>query len=126
MNLSLTYLLSKLISFLLQRKVATAKEPKPSIETETKQEESKENAPNNNDIKKAVSEEVSKPVPRAPPPPPSPDVSKESKFTAERMYEYQWPPDGTGEFYLLRHQVCQFLETENLEEKYSGQFELQI
>ena len=124
MNLSLTYLLSKLISFLLQRKVATAKEPKPSIETETKQEESNENAPNNNDIKKAVSEEVSKPVPRPLPPPP--DVSTESKFTAERMYEYQWPPDGTGEFYLLRHQVCQFLETENVEEKYSGQFELQI
>lgn len=111
-----------MISFLLQRKAATAKEPKPSTETETKQEESKENAPNNNDIKKAVSEEVSKPVPRPPPP----DVSTESKFTAERMYEYQWPPDGTGEFYLLRHQVCQFLETENLEEKYSGQFELQI
>ena len=111
-----------MISFLLQRKAATAKEPKPSIETETKQEESKENAQNNNDIKNAVSEEVSKPVPRPPPP----DVSTESKFTAERMYEYQWPPDGTGEFYLLRHQVCQFLETENLEEKYSGQFELQI
>ena len=111
-----------MISFLLQRKVATAKEPKPSVETETKQEESKENAPNNNDIKKAVSEEVSKPVPQPPPP----DVSTESKFTAEKMYEYQWPPDGTGEFYLLRHQVCQFLETENLEEKYSGQFELQI
>ena len=111
-----------MISFLLQRKAATAKEPKPSIETETKQEESKENAPNDNDIKKAVSEEVSKPVPRPPPP----DVSAESKFTAERTYEYQWPPDGTGEFYLLRHQVCQFLETENLEEKYSGQFELQI
>ena len=113
-----------MISFLLQRKAATAKEPKPSIETETKQEESKENAPNNNDIKKAVSEEVSKPVPRPPPPPP--DVSTESRFTAERMYEYQWPPDGTGEFYLLRHQVCQFLKTENLDEKYSGQFELQI
>ena len=111
-----------MISFLLQRKAATAKEPKPSIETETKQEESKENAPNNNDMKKAVSEEVSKPVP----PPPPLDVSTESKFTAERMYEYQWPPDGTGEFYLLRHQVCQFLETENVEEKYSGQFELQI
>ena len=117
-----------MISLLLQRKAATAKEPKPSTETETKQEESKENAPNNNDIKKAVSEEVSKPVPRPPPPPPPPppDVSTECKFTAERMYEYQWPPDGTGEFYLLRHQVCQFLETENLEEKYSGQFELQI
>lgn len=111
-----------MISFLLQRKAATAKEPKPSIETETKQEESKENAPNNNDMKKAVSEEVSKPVP----PPPPLDVSTESKFTAERMYEYQWPPDGTGEFYLLRHQVCRFLETENLDEKYSGQFELQI
>lgn len=103
-----------------KRKAATAKEPKPSTETETKQEESKENAPNNNDIKKAVSEEVSKPVSRPPPPPPPPDVSTECKFTAERMYEYQWPPDGTGEFYLLRHQVCQFLETENLDEKYSG------
>lgn len=110
--------------FHLQRKATTAKEPKPSIETETKQEESKENAPNNNDIKKAVSEELSKPVPLPPPPPP--DVSTETKFTAGRMYEYQWPPDGTGEFYLLLHQVCQFLETENLEEKYSGQFELQI
>ena len=118
-----------MISFLLQRKAATAKEPKLSTETEAKQEESKENAPNNNDIKKAVSEEVSKPVSRPPPPPPlpppPPDVRTESKFTAERMYEYQWPPDGTGEFYLLQHQVCQFLETENLEEKYSGQFELQ-
>ena len=116
--------------FHLQRKATTAKEPKPTIETETKQEESKENAPSNNDIKKTVSEEVSKPVPRppppAPPPPPPPDISTKTKFTAERMYEYQWPPDGTGEFYLLQHQVCQFLETENLEEKYSGQFELQI
>ena len=54
-------------------------------------------------------------------PQPAPqDVVTECGFSAERVIEYQWPPDRTGEFYLLRHQVCQFLETEDLEKKYPG------
>ena len=62
-----------------------------------------------------MSETVEKQAPQPSPPETSPE-----SFSAEKMLEYQWPPDRTGEFYVLRHQVCQFLEIESLEEKYSG------
>ena len=63
---------------------------------------------------------MSETVDRQAPQPSPPETGPES-FSAERMLEYQWPPDRTGEFYLLRHQVCQFLEMESLEEKYPGE-----
>lgn len=46
------------------------------------------------------------------------DNSEGLYFSAHDLIEYQWPPDRSGEFYLLRHQVCQFLEIESLEEEY--------
>lgn len=54
-------------------------------------------------------------------PQPSPPEAVPESFTADKMFEYQWPPDRTGEFYLLRHHICQFLEIESLEEKYPGE-----
>ena len=48
------------------------------------------------------------------------DNSEGLYFSAHDLIEYQWPPDRSGEFYLLRHQVCQFLEIESLEEEYPG------
>lgn len=54
------------------------------------------------------------------PQPSFPETDPES-FSADKMLEYQWPPDRTGEFYLLQHQVCQFLEIESFEEKYPGE-----
>ncbi|XP_020632189.1 PHD finger protein 10-like isoform X4 [Orbicella faveolata] len=98
-----------------QRKTAVSKEPKASTENETQEEQQKENLTNDQNTcnAKLTSETVDKQAPQ----PSTPETGPES-FSAERMLEYQWPPDRTGEFYALRHQVCQFLEIESLEEKY--------
>ena len=91
------------------------KEPKP--ESETKEEQQKEVLPSNDDNTKSTGETLDKLVPQ----PPVPEDDSERYFSAHQVIEYQWPPDRTGEFYLLRHHVCQFLETEGLEEKYPGE-----
>lgn len=99
----------------MQRKSAVSKELKASTENETQEEQPKENLINDHNNAKSMSE-VDKQAPQ-----PSPPETGPESFSAERMLEYQWPPDRTGEFYVLRHQVCLFLETESLEEKYPGE-----
>ena len=100
----------------MQRKSAVSKELKASTENETQEEQPKENLTNDHNNAKSMSETVDKQAPQ-----PSPPETGPESFSAERMLEYQWPPDRTGEFYVLRHQVCQFLETESLGEKYPGE-----
>ena len=101
---------------ILQRKSAANKEPKP--DSEVKEEQQKDVLPSNDDnAKSTAGETLDKPVPQ----PPLPEVESERYFSAHQVFEYQWPPDRTGEFYLLRHQVCQFLETKGLEENYPGE-----
>lgn len=105
-----------LFASILQRKSAVTKEPKPCIETEAKEEQQKEILASSDDNAKTTSETADKQVLQPTPP----EDETECYFSADRVIEYQWPPDRTGEFYLLRHQVCQFLEIETLEEKYPG------
>lgn len=88
------------------------KEPKVFTETEIQEEQQKENSVNEQGNEKLSTETTNKQVPD----PSSPEIVEEA-FTAERLFEYQWPPDRSGEYYLLQHQVCQFLETEDLEER---------
>ena len=112
------HMFNSLLFLILQRKSIKGegnKEPKP--ESETKEEQQKEVLPSKDDSTKSIGETVDKPVPQ----PPVPEDDSERYFSAHQVIEYQWPPDRTGEFYLLRHHVCQFLETEGLEEKYPGE-----
>ena len=99
-----------------QRKSAVLKEPKVFTETEIQEEQQKENSVNEQGNEKLSTETTNKQVPD-----PSSPENVEEAFTAERLFEYQWPPDRSGEYYLLQHQVCQFLETEDLEERNPGE-----
>lgn len=73
------------------------KEPKVSTETELQDQQQKVNLVNEEENEKPVSETTNKQVPD-----PSPPEIVEEVFTAERLFEYQWPPDRSGEFYLLQ------------------------
>ena len=42
------------------------------------------------------------------------------EVTVERLIEFKWPVDFTGEYYLLVDQVVEFLEEPLLLKKYSG------
>ena len=98
-----------------QRKsAAIIKEPK--IDTIVDEPEKKAVTPSNDNSDKSSDEIIEKPLPLVP----LPEDNSQSVFSADRMIEYQWPPDKSGEFYILRHQVYQFLEAEGLEEEYPG------
>lgn len=98
-----------------QRKsAAIIKEPK--IDTIVDEPEKKAVTPSNDNSDKSSDEIIEKPLPLVP----VPEDNSQSVFSADRMIEYQWPPDKSGEFYILRDQVYQFLETEGLEEEYPG------
>ncbi|XP_067017721.1 PHD finger protein 10-like [Acropora muricata] len=95
-----------------RKSAAIIKEPK--IDTIVDEPERKAVTPSNDNSDKSSDEIIEKPLPLVP----LPEDNSQSVFSADRMIEYQWPPDKSGEFYILRHQVYQFLEAEGLEEEY--------
>lgn len=99
-----------------QRKSAAIIIKEPKIDTIVDEPEKKAVTPSYDHIDKSSDETIEKPLPLVP----IPEDNSQSVFSADHMIEYQWPPDKSGEFYLLRDQVYQFLETESLEEEYPG------
>ncbi|OCT79958.1 hypothetical protein XELAEV_18026773mg [Xenopus laevis] len=45
-------------------------------------------------------------------------VSLSSYFPAENVIEYKWPPDETGEYYMLQEQVSEYLGITSFKRKY--------
>lgn len=43
-----------------------------------------------------------------------------SYFPAENLIEYKWPPDETGEYYMLQEQVSEYLGVTSFKRKYPG------
>uniref|UniRef100_F7C8W1 PHD finger protein 10 n=1 Tax=Xenopus tropicalis TaxID=8364 RepID=F7C8W1_XENTR len=43
-----------------------------------------------------------------------------SYFPAENVIEYKWPPDETGEYYMLQEQVSEYLGVTSFKRKYPG------
>ena len=41
-------------------------------------------------------------------------------FGADKLYEYQWPQEGKGEWYMLQEQVSDFLGVKSFKRKYPG------
>ncbi|XP_015686108.1 PHD finger protein 10-like, partial [Protobothrops mucrosquamatus] len=41
-----------------------------------------------------------------------------SYFPAENLIEYKWPPDETGEYYMLQEQVSEYLGVTSFKRKY--------
>ncbi|KAI2657546.1 PHD finger protein 10 [Labeo rohita] len=41
-------------------------------------------------------------------------------FPAENLTEYKWPPDDTGEYYMLQEQVSEYLGVTSFKRKYPG------
>lgn len=44
-------------------------------------------------------------------------------FPAENLTEYKWPPDETGEYYMLQEQVSEYLGVTSFKRKYPGKNE---
>lgn len=44
-------------------------------------------------------------------------------FPAENLTEYKWPPDDTGEYYMLQEQVSEYLGVTSFKRKYPGKKE---
>ena len=45
-------------------------------------------------------------------------LAKETETSETLPFEYQWPQDNAGEYYLLERQVCEFLKEDSLLQKY--------
>ena len=45
-------------------------------------------------------------------------LTKETETSETLPFEYQWPQDNAGEYYLLERQVCEFLKEDSLLQKY--------
>jgi len=43
-----------------------------------------------------------------------------TSIAAENLVEYQWPPDSTGDYYMLQEQVSTFLNIKSFKRKYPG------
>ena len=43
----------------------------------------------------------------------------EAETTETTPFEYQWPQDNAGEYYLLGRQICEYLKEDRLLQKYS-------
>lgn len=41
-------------------------------------------------------------------------------FPAENLTEYKWPPDDSGEYYMLQEQVSEYLGVTSFKRKYPG------
>lgn len=46
--------------------------------------------------------------------------SRPTYFPAENLTEYKWPPDDTGEYYMLQEQVSEYLGVTSFKRKYPG------
>lgn len=47
-------------------------------------------------------------------------ILRYSYFPAENLIEYKWPPDETGEYYMLQEQVSEYLGVTSFKRKYPG------
>lgn len=47
-------------------------------------------------------------------------MSSPTYFPAENLTEYKWPPDDTGEYYMLQEQVSEYLGVTSFKRKYPG------
>lgn len=47
-------------------------------------------------------------------------------ITASKLFEYQWPTDGSGEYYMLQEQVCEYLGVKSFKRKYPDLFRRQV
>jgi len=47
-------------------------------------------------------------------------LSRPTYFPAENLTEYKWPPDDTGEYYMLQEQVSEYLGVTSFKRKYPG------
>lgn len=47
-------------------------------------------------------------------------LSSPTYFPAENLTEYKWPPDDTGEYYMLQEQVSEYLGVTSFKRKYPG------
>lgn len=52
--------------------------------------------------------------------------SSPTYFPAENLTEYKWPPDDTGEYYMLQEQVSEYLGVTSFKRKYPGKTEAKI
>lgn len=43
-------------------------------------------------------------------------------FPAENLTEYKWPPDDSGEYYMLQEQVSEYLGVTSFKRKYPGKY----
>ena len=44
-----------------------------------------------------------------------------SSIAAENLVEYQWPPDASGDYYMLQEQVSTFLNITSFKRKYPSE-----
>lgn len=49
-----------------------------------------------------------------------------TNFVAENLFEYQWPPDQSGEYYILQEQISEFLAVKSFKRKYPDLFRRQV
>ncbi|XP_061173119.1 PHD finger protein 10-like [Saccostrea echinata] len=47
-------------------------------------------------------------------------------ITANKLFEYQWPTDSSGEYYMLQEQVCEYLGVKSFKRKYPDLFRRQV
>lgn len=53
-------------------------------------------------------------------------VNRNGHMTADKIHEYCWPPDGTGEVYMIQEQVSDWLRVLSFKRKYPGLYILAI
>ena len=45
-------------------------------------------------------------------------------FPVEKLYEYQWPPDKSGEYYLLQEHVVEYLSIKSFQRRFPGKWNI--
>ena len=45
-------------------------------------------------------------------------VGEDGKLFTHKLFEYQWPPDKNGEWFVLQEQISQFLNIKSFKRKY--------
>lgn len=55
-----------------------------------------------------------------------PCCSSLTYFPAENLTEYKWPPDDTGEYYMLQEQVSEYLGVTSFKRKYPGETDVKV
>lgn len=119
-----------------EKKEKIAKKDKKETKTPKTPRTPKKDKKEKEEIKAEASETGPQPVAEAdqesqPAPETEPVVKKPQKSSTlvyleslqaflEKLFEYQWPQDPTGDYYLLEHQLNDFLGVSSLYDKHHG------